>query len=1122
MNTKIKKLNQHTIVYICILSIAIGCSTLYYIISFEYDRIHEKLIKFAMIRDSFFRVQLEMNINELEGLKNFFEMYDVVDLDSYDKLTHIILSGHKNIKAMEWIPCVKNINRQKFVATAHKQGMNNFEILEFNTKKELVKASERNLYYPVYYAKSFENTNHVVGYDLGSHAETLKAIEKARDTGKQTATNKITFMHASQNHYGFLMIIPVYTNMSIPDTIQKRRENLKGFVIGIFCIPSMIEAVIEKTEPAGINIFVFDLSAPVPEQLLASHVSRLEKQRGKSGIVSEEDIYHPMQHVSSIDVGGRLWHLVYTPYSNYLYNHLSWWPFSILLIEFIISAWIIVYVINTRNRTAYIQQKVDKANKSIKKFKKAVEVAGHAIYITDRNGVIEYVNPSFVKTTGYDQSSIIGKKTSVIKSKKMGQQYYKKLWETILKGDVWCEEVINKRKNGELYTALQTISPIINDTGSIESFVAVQMDITRQKEVEKLLQQQTKALSERVKELNCLYSIYELFELPDISLDDIYQRTVNLIPPSFQFPDITCARLMISNRRFLSSNFSESTWGQTANIKAFDENIGVIEVFYIAKTPILDEDPFLKEERHLINAIADQLSHITERKRTEEKLRKAQLKAEEANRAKSIFLANMSHEIRTPMNAIIGFSDLLYALVTEKKQKRYLESIKIAGKNLLQIINDILDLSKIEAGKLDIQLSPVNPHDIFNEIQQIFSLKISEQHLDFIMIVDNKIPNSLLLDEVRLRQILINIVGNAIKFTEKGFIKLTAESIRIDHECNCLDLLFSVEDTGIGIPQNQLEAIFESFKQQDCQNTKKYGGTGLGLSISRRLLEMMGGEITVKSELGKGSIFEILLRNVTVSTVYHQTTDAKSSFDIEQYVFEGCTILIVDDIESNRTLLKESLFLSKIIILEAENGLKAVELAQQHMPDIILMDLKMPIMDGHEALKQIRNNTKTKHIPVLALTAVTSFENNEEMNAFNGHLLKPVNLKNLFEKLCLYLKNTNELSDIENKQITDVHETEVVLSEIVKSKDLLNELEKKMLPQWKQLNGAIDIDLINSFAQQLISLAKRHNVQYLNHYAVQLLQYTDNFEIDLIQKSLSNFSSICGELTHMISEDISG
>ena len=238
--------------------------------------------------------------------------------------------------------------------------------------------------------------------------------------------------------------------------------------------------------------------------------------------------------------------------------------------------------------------------------------------------------------------------------------------------------------------------------------------------------------------------------------------------------------------------------------------------------------------------------------------------ADRANQTKSEFIANMSHEIRTPLNAVIGFSELLSSLVTDPKQKSYIQSIKTAGKSLLTLINDILDLSKIEAGKLEIQYMPVDIRTILNEVEQIFQAQATQKNIRFIMDVDKDLPQALLLNEVRIRQILFNLVGNALKFTEKGYVKLSVESFPDESRKSHCDIRIKVEDTGIGISKNDIDHIFESFKQQAGQNLSKFGGTGLGLSISRRLVEMMNGQITVASCMGKGSVFEINIRNVKV------------------------------------------------------------------------------------------------------------------------------------------------------------------------------------------------------------------------------------------------------------------
>jgi len=452
--------------------------------------------------------------------------------------------------------------------------------------------------------------------------------------------------------------------------------------------------------------------------------------------------------------------------------------------------------------------------------------------------------------------------------------------------------------------------------------------------------------------------------------------------------------------------------------------------------------------------------------RNELALREAKEDAESANRAKSEFLANMSHEIRTPLNAVIGFSELLSSLITEKKHKSYLDSIQTAGKSLLTLINDILDLSKIEAGRLEIQYEMINPSTIFNELKQIFAVKIAEKNLELIVEIDKELPSALRLDETRLRQVLLNLIGNAIKFTDKGDIKLSAKIKKIQKTSkggtlgeisNKVDLIISVADTGIGIPENQLGIIFESFRQQDGQSTRKYGGTGLGLTITKRLVEMMNGQISVSSQIARGSVFEITLRDVTVSATEPAETP-ENAFELNNISFEKAQVLLVDDIESNRTLIKEWLSQVNLDIVEAENGQKALLFADKYHPDIILMDIRMPVMDGYEATQQLKNNPNTQQIPIIALTASVGLGNKSKIMTygFDGYLSKPLKMPALFSELSHYLKQTETAVPIAEKDDAPVETQTTLISEnLAHFPKLVEELKKEIKPLWEELSSGM-------------------------------------------------------------------
>ena len=623
------------------------------------------------------------------------------------------------------------------------------------------------------------------------------------------------------------------------------------------------------------------------------------------------------------------------------------------------------------------------------------------VAITDQNGIIQFANDNFLEVTGYSERELIGQNVKILNSGKHSREFFQNMWTTVTSGKIWKGEVQNKRKNNSLYWVDTSIVPMRKSSADkIDGYIVIRYDITDKKAIQEDLEESQKRLQMALKasglgvlEWNIITGEFiwskEFAELLQFSTDGLvpsFENFISLIHPDDRDKiykaieeHLTLAKPLNCEIQIQLKDETYRWFQFTGQCEWTKDRVGLPE--------------------RLLGGIRDVNDLVLSRKEIVE----ARVLAERSNQLKSSFLANMSHEIRTPMNAIIGMADLLSDTPLTTLQKKYVDIFQKSGESLLLIINDVLDISKIESGYLKITQEGCDLRESVEEVVELVKIKASTNSIYVKSFIDSNLETAILGDPLRIRQILVNIVGNGVKFTRRGGVLITVKNnIFTNRQGN---ILFTVRDSGMGISAEHLGTLFLPFIQGDSSVTKKFGGTGLGLALSKYLVEMMGGEIWVESEVGKGTVFYFTL-NVehAPKNIMNELKIAKEKLDDERRLLEKdnsfsigkpLNILLVDDSENNRLIVKAYLNNTAHQIVEAENGEEAITKFKLHNFDLIFMDIQMPILDGISATRYIRHYEKEMKKKPCVIIALTAYAQEDDERRFmeigcDMHLPKPI------------------------------------------------------------------------------------------------------------------------------------
>jgi len=927
---------------------------------------------------------------------------------------------YPGIQALGFSPRIKAADKSAHIAKLRAEGFSNYSI-----KPE----GQRDEYIPLVYIEPLtEVFKRGLGFDAYSEPTRRVAALKARDTGQASITSKLVLAIAKQGDTtpGVVMYLPVY-HQGVPlETVDQRREALLGFVSSGFHIKELMQEMGGRNK-LDIHFEIYDGTQPSTDTLLYQNIPLNEHYQPK------------FVQTAQLEIAGCIWTVRFSTLPEFDKNMRRHAPEVLLFGGLVVSLLLLGLTrvlattreINSRLQTqmGVRQQVEDKLRYQEELLRLVIDNIPQYIFWKDNKSVYLGCNRRFALLAGVDSpDNIIGKTDFDLPWKAEDSHAFRALDQHLIetnRPEYHVIETVQETSEQQKWLDTSRI-PLHDSSGNVMGILITFEDITERKQAEIEIERSREAERQANLKLNQFKTTL------DMTLDAVFLR------------DAETSKFIYANRGAAKKlGYSEQ---ELLQMTPLDINSEItVESLHERMAPLVKglqpSMTFETTAKHkngtLIpvevfvqyiqlpgqaNRFISISRDITERKQTEKELLKtkeaaeqAKLEAEIANSAKSAFLANMSHELRTPLNGILGYSQILSRDKSlTSKQQEGIDIIQHSGEYLLTLINDILDLSKIEAGKVELCLTDFHFGEFIQGIIELFQMRAKQKGIAFNYEPLSHLPTGIRADEKRLRQILLNLLSNAIKFTDLGGVTL---KVGIVEEKKATDtraitgnhlpmtqIRFQVEDTGTGIAANELEKIFLPFQQVGDNQSHQAEGTGLGLAITKKLVEIMGGELQVKSTLGQGSTFGMVLKVPEVSNLVRKSTQA------EQPVitgFEGLSrqILVVDDKWENRSVLVNLLRPLGFQTQEASDGQECLDKTLQSPPDLIFIDLVMPNMDGFEATRQLRKIPQFKNVPIIAASAsVFDLDQQESLEAgCSDFISKPIRVEVLLDKLRIHL-----------------------------------------------------------------------------------------------------------------------